>query len=39
MSTENFTHFEKKYQRQSLNISEIIDFHKCGYLNAWDFLF
>ena len=27
-------HFEKKYQVQSLNISELIDSEKHGYLNA-----
>ena len=30
-STQNFSHFEKKYKVNSLNISEVIDSEKCGY--------
>ena len=30
---------KKKDQLLSLNISEVIDFEKCGYLNAWKLLF
>ena len=33
-STSNLVHFEKKGQLQSLNISEVIDSKKYGYLNA-----
>ena len=32
-STQNFVHFEKKDQLHSVNILEIIDSNKCGYLN------
>ena len=36
-------HFEKKKKKKnqlhSLNISEVIDSDKCGYLNAGEFLF
>ena len=30
----NLVHFENKYQLHSLNISEVIDSKKYGYLNA-----
>ena len=33
-STQNFTHFQRKDQLYSLNISEVIDSEKCGYFNA-----
>ena len=32
-------HFEKKHQLYSLNISEVSDSRKCGYLNAQKLLF
>ena len=32
-STENLPHFEEKDQLHSLNILEVIDSEKCGYLN------
>ena len=32
-STQNFAHFEKEDQLDSLNIWEVIDSKKCGYLN------
>ena len=38
-SSENFVHFEKKDQPHTLNISEVIDSEKCGYLNARKLLF
>ena len=38
-STQNLVHFEKKDQLYNLNISEVIDYQKCGYLNARKFLF
>ena len=38
-STKNFANFEKKDQLQSLNISEVIESEKCGYLNARKHLF
>ena len=38
-STKNFAHFEKKDQLHSLNIWEIIDSEKCGYLNTRKLLF
>ena len=38
-STQNFAHFEKKDQLQSLNISEVADHDKCGYFNAPKLLF
>ena len=31
-SAQNFVHFEKKNQLHSLNISEVIDSKKCGFL-------
>ena len=34
ISTQNFAHFEKKDQLHSLNIWEVIESEKCGYLNA-----
>ena len=33
-STQNFAHFEKKDQDNSLNILEVTESEKCGYLNA-----
>ena len=33
-SKQNFVHFEKKGQLLRLNISEVIDSEKSGYLNA-----
>ena len=38
-SKQNFPHFEKKYHLPTLNISEVIDYQKCAYLNAGGFLF
>ena len=38
-STQNFVHFEQKYQLHTLNISEVIDHNKCGYFNARKLLF
>ena len=38
-SAQNFAHFEKKDQVHSLNISQVIESEKCGYLNAWKLLF
>ena len=40
-STQNFAHFQKKKKNQNhkLNISQVIDTEKCGYLNAWKLLF
>ena len=38
-STQNFVHFEKKDQLHSVNILEIIDSEKYGYLNARTFPF
>ena len=38
-SPQNFAHFEEKDQLHSLNILEVIDSDKCGYLNARKFLF
>ena len=41
-STLNFRHFQKKQKTielPCLNISEIIDFERCGYLNARKVLF
>ena len=38
-STKNFTHFEKKEQLQSLDISEVKYLEKCGYFNARKLLF
>ena len=36
---QNSVHFEKKHQLYSLNISEVSDSEKCGYLNAPKLLF
>ena len=33
------SHFQKKDQIHSLNISEVIDSEKCGYFNARKLLF
>ena len=38
-SPENFVYFEKKGQVYNLDISEVIDAEKYGYLNARKFLF
>ena len=38
-STQKFGEFETKDQLRSLNILEVIDSEKCGYLNTWKFLF
>ena len=38
-SPENLAHFEKKYQLYRLNISEVIDSEKCGYLNSQNLSF
>ena len=38
-STQKFLHVKKKTQLYSLNISEVIDSEKCGYLNARKLLF
>ena len=38
-STQDFAYFEKKDQLHSLNISEVIDPDKCGYLIAVSFCF
>ena len=37
--TQNFPHFEKKYQLHNLNILEVINPEKCGYFNARKLLF
>ena len=36
---KDLAHFEKKLQARSVNISEVIDSEKCGYLNARKLLF
>ena len=38
-STENFAYFQEKDQLHSLNILEVIDSERCGYLNARKLLF
>ena len=38
-STQNLAYFEKKAQLHSLNISEVIDPHNCGYFDARKLLF
>ena len=38
-SAQNFEHVEEKDRPYSLNISEVVDFQKNGYLNALKLLF
>ena len=38
-TTQNFAHFEKKYQLHSRNVLEVLDPDKCGYFNVTKLLF
>ena len=37
--TQNFEHFQRKDHVHSLNIWQVIEYEKCGYLNARELLF